>query len=161
MSQQRSHINLMRGWPSPDVLPASLLSTACQRILVDRSEYVPILQYGPNTGHSPLRNELSKWLGQHYQACIDPESICVTGGASQGLSCILQSFTDPNYTMAAWVIAPCYYLACGIFEDAGFAGKLRATPEDEEGIDLLTLERNITNLEKEERRKPALKVSLT
>jgi DNA-binding transcriptional MocR family regulator len=149
----------MRGWPSPDVLPAAIISTACQRVLTNPEEYTPILQYGPSEGHPTLRIELSKWLSQHYNIDTDQDRICVTGGASQSLACILQSFTDPNYTKAVWVIAPCYYLACGIFDDSGLAGKLRASPEDDEGIDLAALEDSIKKLEQEEQQKPQLEVS--
>ncbi|PHH78157.1 hypothetical protein CDD80_7331 [Ophiocordyceps camponoti-rufipedis] len=119
-------INLLRGWPSPAVLPASLLSTASQRILSNPTTSTPALQYGPDRGHQPLRDSLSSWLSQHYGVKPDAERICVTGGASQSLACILQSFTDPSCTRAVWIVEPCYHLACGIFEDAGFAGRLRA-----------------------------------
>lgn len=59
------------------------------------------------------------------------------------MACILQSFTEPVYTKAVWAIAPCYYLACSIFEDSGFEGRLQAVPEDNEGIDLEWLERGL------------------
>ena len=55
----------MRGWPSPDVLPASLLAAACQRVLSDMAEYTPILQYGADPGYEPLREGLAQWLGRH------------------------------------------------------------------------------------------------
>jgi DNA-binding transcriptional MocR family regulator len=74
---------------------------------------------------------------------IEADEIAITGGASQGLACILQSFTDPEYTRAVWVVAPCYFMACPIFEDSGFRGRLRAVPEDEGGIDLGALERGL------------------
>jgi DNA-binding transcriptional MocR family regulator len=74
---------------------------------------------------------------------IQADEIAITGGASQGLACILQSFTDPGYTRAVWVVAPCYFMACPIFEDSGFRGRLRAVPEDEGGIDLGALERGL------------------
>lgn len=150
METSDEHINLMRGWPSPDVLPATLLSNACQRVLLNPAEYTPILQYAPSAGHPALRQELSRLLASFYDVDPDTDRICVTGGASQSLACILQSFTDPNYTKAVWVIAPCYYLACGVFEDAGFAGRLRASPEDDEGVDLEALELKIQRLEQED-----------
>ncbi len=34
------------------------------------------------------------------------------------------------------MVAPTYYLACRIFDDAGFAGRIKGVPEDGEGIDL-------------------------
>lgn len=38
------------------------------------------------------------------------------------------------------MIAPTYFLACRMFEDNGFAGRLKAVPEDDEGIDVEYLE---------------------
>ncbi|KAM4055692.1 aminotransferase class I and II domain-containing protein [Hirsutella rhossiliensis] len=136
-------INLMRGWPSPGVLPASLLSAACQRALAHPAESTPLLQYGPDAGHEPLREGLARWLARHYGVEPDARRICVTGGASQSLACVLQSFTDPVYTRAVWVVEPCYHLACGIFDDAGFAGRLRAVPGDDEGVDVEALRAGI------------------
>lgn len=52
------------------------------------------------------------------------------------------------------MVAPCYFLACRIFEDAGFTGKLRAVREDDEGIDVEALERGLKSLENEEPRGP-------
>lgn len=153
-------INLMRGWPSPDVLPAGLLSAACQRLLADPADYTPILQYGPSQGHGPLRDGLARWLGRHYGVDPDPDRICITGGASQSLACILQSFTDPAYTRAGWLIAPCYYLACGIFDDAGLAGRLRASPEDDEGVDLDALAAQMARVDEQAAARPAPKVSV-
>ena len=34
------------------------------------------------------------------------------------------------------MVSPTYYLACPIFEDSGFRGRLRSVPEDEEGVDI-------------------------
>ena len=33
------------------------------------------------------------------------------------------------------MVSPTYFLACRIFEDSGFHGRLRSVPEDEEGVD--------------------------
>ncbi|KAI0432067.1 pyridoxal phosphate-dependent transferase [Xylaria sp. FL1042] len=83
----------------------------------------------------------------------EADRITITGGASQSLACLFQSFTDPAYTLAVWVVAPCYFLACPIFEDSGFAGRLRAVPEDAEGADIVFLEREMLALEKREEEK--------
>ncbi|KAK5998125.1 hypothetical protein PT974_00497 [Cladobotryum mycophilum] len=144
-------VNLLRGWPSPDLLPAKIISAACQRILVDPSEYTPILQYGADEGYEPLRERLAQWLGRHYSVTPDADRICITGGASQNLACILQSFTDPNYTRAVWMIAPSYHLAANIFADSGFARKLKAVPEDDEGVNLDALETKMEKFEEQER----------
>lgn len=47
------------------------------------------------------------------------------------------------------MVAPTYHLACRIFDDAGFAGRLRGVREDEEGLDVAELE---TGLERSEER---------
>jgi DNA-binding transcriptional MocR family regulator len=41
------------------------------------------------------------------------------------------------------MVAPTYFLAARIMDDAGFAGRLRGVPEDDEGIDLAFLEREL------------------
>ena len=90
-------------------------------------------------------------------------SRAITGGASQNIGCVLQSFTDPVATKAIWMVAPCYHLASAMFNDSGFAGRLRATPEDEEGIDLDVLEKKIVALEEKEALEihgPSLKLRL-
>ncbi|KAM0334439.1 hypothetical protein ACHAQA_001466 [Verticillium albo-atrum] len=53
---------------------------------------------------------------------------------------MLQSFTDPRFTKAVWIVAPAYHLSFGMFEDAGFEGRLMSVPEEEDGVDLEWLE---------------------
>ena len=149
-------INLLRGWPSPSLLPFASLNSASQKILSNPSLYNPVLQYGPDQGYPPLRSEVAKYLFSLYganakYACAgaDPERVCITGGASQNMTCILQSFTDPLYTRGVWMIAPCYFLACPIFEDSGYGGRLRAFPEDDEGANLGMLEAGMEKMERE------------
>ncbi|KAL0944606.1 aminotransferase [Colletotrichum truncatum] len=162
--QKKKPINLLRGWPAPSLLPAAAISAAAVKTLADPTVYVPGLQYGPDPGWQPLREALAQWLSAFYPAApataaeaekqvVDPESrrhhepdsnrICITGGASQNLACILQSFTDPLYTQNIWMVAPCYFLACPIYADAGFDGRLKSVPEDDEGIDLEYLRKGL------------------
>ena len=139
----RRPINLLLGWPNPDLLPPKHLQTAATNVLLDtRDAVTPVLEYGDDPGYLPLRKEIAVWLTQFY-APRDPIShhrICISGGASQNLACLLQTFTDPIYTRNVFMVAPTYYLACRIFADAGFDGRLKGVPEDEEGIDLDFLE---------------------
>ena len=135
----KRQINLLRGWPSPSLLPNLALLSAAGAALTDPAVSVPGLQYGADAGFLPLREELSRWLSAAYGVEPGVERICVTGGASQNIAAALQSFTDPAYTRAVWMVAPCYFLAGPIFEDGGFAGKdgrLRGFPEDDEGPDV-------------------------
>ncbi|KAK3949976.1 aminotransferase [Pseudoneurospora amorphoporcata] len=153
---EKKQINLLRGWPSPHLLPPSDLLSATNSLLTSpdpsspdsSSKFnfnVPALQYGPDPGYQPLRSSLAAWLTRNYHAnetypphgfptLTTADQICVTGGASQNLANILAGFTDPAYTRAVWAVSPCYYLAVPIFEDAGFSvrnGKLRDVREEE------------------------------
>lgn len=105
--------------------------------------------YGPDAGDSRLRRNVASWLTKFYQPSepVSEERICITGGASQNLACLLQVFTDPVYTRNVWIVAPAYMLSFRIFEDAGFHKKLRAVPEDDEGIDIEYLRREIEKSE--------------
>lgn len=160
-SQAKYPIDLFRGWPNPALLPVDSLAKSAATVFASPSIYKPGLQYGPDEGHGPLRAHIASWLTSFYRAdsdysplpnetaagAITAERICVTGGASQNLACILQVFTDAAYTRNIWMITPTYYLACRIFHDAGFMERLRGVPEDEEGIDLEFLERGLIEAE--------------
>jgi DNA-binding transcriptional MocR family regulator len=90
---------------------------------------------------------LAAWFTSFYQPKlpITDERITITGGASQNLACLLQVFTDPVYTRNVWIVAPAYMLAFRIFEDSAL--KLRAIPEDEAGLDIEFLRREIKKCE--------------
>ena len=154
-------VDLFRGWPSPSLLPVSELSDASTAALAKPSVYEIGLQYGPDEGYEPLRRHIAEWLSDFYKpaAPVSPRRICISGGASQDLACILQVFTDPMYTRNVWMVAPTYYLACRIMDDSGFAGRLRGIPEDEGGIDLRVLRQELEAAEaaREGNSRPAYK----
>lgn len=118
-------------------------------MLKNPSVAFPAMCYGPDAGDPRLRSNIASWLTQFYQPAdaITSERICITGGASQNLACLLQVFTDPVYTRNVWIVAPAYMLSFRIFEDASFHKKLRAVPEDDEGIDIEFLRREIKKSE--------------
>lgn len=165
-------INFLVGHPNPSLLPAALVSTAAQRILADPATSTPALLYGKDEGYWPLRVSLARWLNGFYGPArrsymsqvfssekrekeSDPEveaaRMTITGGASQSLGVVLSTFTDPHWTQIVWIAVPAYFLAFKIFTDAGFAGRMRAVPEDEEGVDATFLEKA---LEEYERNRP-------
>ncbi|KAJ9137079.1 Aminotransferase [Pleurostoma richardsiae] len=132
-------INLQLGWPSPALFPSTDLKAGADAVLTDFNAASAALIYGPNRGNIPLRKQVARWLGSTYYRdphAIDEGRVCIAGGASQNLSNILLRFTDPKYTRRIWMVEPTYFLACPVFEDCGFIGKLRGVPEDDEGIDL-------------------------
>lgn len=44
------------------------------------------------------------------------DNVLITGGASTGLSTVLQKVTWVGYTRRVFMVAPTYYLAAGIFK---------------------------------------------
>jgi DNA-binding transcriptional MocR family regulator len=134
-------IDLSKGWPAASLLPTNTLLRASHAVLTDPSLFVPALSYGDDAGYEPLRVAIAQWLQSFYSAhWTTMNRICISGGASTALACVLQVYTDPIYTQTVFMIAPAYFLACTIFEDNGFTGKFRDVPEDAEGIDIEYLE---------------------
>ena len=144
-------INLLRGWPNHSLLPHAQIRDAAVKALSDPSVFVPGLLYGPDDGYKPLREQLARWLTKFYkpEQAIGFERICITGGASQNIACILQMFSDPIYTRNVWMISPTYFRGCNIFEDSGFRGRLRSVPEDDEGINIEFLKNGMQQSDRE------------
>ncbi|KAG0158583.1 hypothetical protein PDIDSM_6098 [Penicillium digitatum] len=143
-------IDLLTGWPNPALLPALNLRHSATTVLSNPSLANPALLYGPDEGYEPLRTHIAAWLSDFYQQRepISTQRICITGGASQNLACVLQTSTDPVYTRNVWMVVPTYHLAARIMDDAGFAGRLRGIPEDDEGVDIAVLENGLRAAEK-------------
>lgn len=142
-------INLLRGWPNTSLLPVDLVKKASSSVLSNNTVSFSGMLYGPDPGDPRLRENIASWLTNFYRPPkpILSDRITITGGASQNLACILQVFSDPVFTRSIWLVAPVYMLAPRIFDDSGFHGKLRAVPEDEEGIDIEFLYREIKKSE--------------
>ncbi|GKZ16769.1 hypothetical protein AbraIFM66951_008570 [Aspergillus brasiliensis] len=147
-------VDLFRGWPNPALLPTTALAEASAKVLATPAIWTPALQYGPDEGYQPLREHIASWLTTFYQPRdrITPERICITGGASQNVACILQVFTDPVYTRNVWMVAPAYHLSFRIFDDSGFAGRLRAVSQGDAGLDLAYLRQELLAAEERARR---------
>ena len=154
LDMAKEPINLMRGWPNPSLLPVDLIKSAANTALSDPSLAHNGLLYGPDPGYQPCRRAVADWLTEFYRPehATTADRICITGGASQNLGCMLNTYSDPSYTRNIWIVAPAYYLAFRVFsDDAGFAGKMRAVLEDEEGIDLSWLRRELGKSEEHAR----------
>lgn len=107
--------------------------------------------YGPDEGDSRLREALARWLSDFYKPDqpVESERVTITGGASQNLGVVAHTFTDPVYTRNVWIVSPTYMLVFRILDDAGLHHKLRAVPEDEQGIDIEYLRREIEKSERQ------------
>lgn len=155
------HINLQRGWPSPRLLPAKALLAAAHGVLSNPSRATDAMLYGPNIGDPALRKGVADWLSRLYCLRSPPSTnpgasqpepitsdrICITNGASGNLAAILSCFTDPVYTRRIWMVEPTYFLACTIFDDAGFQGRLTGVPEDDDGVNVEFLRARINEVD--------------
>lgn len=150
-SATKSLIDLFKGHPNLNLLPTVQIKAASVAAFADLDNLHSGLSYGPGLGHEPLRQQLASWLTRFYkpQSPIPQQRICITGGASQNLACVLQVFSDPVFTKV-WMVSPVYYLACRVFEDNGFCNRLRSVPEDEEGIDIDFLNDELCKSDKKE-----------
>nr|POE86460.1 uncharacterized protein CFP56_46644 [Quercus suber] len=150
----KTPINLLRGWPNDALLPVQLLKDAAQEALSDTSIAYPGMAYGPDHGYQPFREAIADWLTAFYKprSPISASQVVATGGASQNLGCMLSVFTDPEYTRNIWIVAPAYFLAFPIFEDAGLGSKMQAVPEDEEGLDIEQLRKEMAKSEERAKR---------
>ncbi|KAF4121381.1 Aspartate/methionine/tyrosine aminotransferase [Geosmithia morbida] len=157
------HINLQLGWPSPSLFPNTQLLDGASGVLQSDRRTASALIYGPSAGFLPLRERIAAWLDEFYRPSerISSERICVTNGASANLGNILAKFTEPGYTRNVWMVEPSYFLACPIFTDNGFEGRLRGIPEDDEGLDIAFLRTALESVEAESNHpaKPAVKTS--
>ncbi|KAM0722822.1 hypothetical protein Q7P37_002264 [Cladosporium fusiforme] len=136
-----SLIDLSKGSPSPDLLPVKLLTASFHTIIREQPLTSKSLDYGPSAGDKRVRETIAEWLSRRYALPrIRSERIAITAGASQSLACILQCYTNPQYTGNIFLVAPTYHLVCDIFADHGYSGRLRAIPEDDEGLDVDKLE---------------------
>ncbi|KAF5679212.1 aminotransferase [Fusarium heterosporum] len=160
-----SFINLQLGWPSPSLFPTSQILSGATNILQSQEKVASALIYGPDAGYEPLRRNIASWLSSSYSLsdATTAERICVTNGASASLHNILAKFSEPGYTRRIWMIEPSYFLACPIFADNGFEGRLRGVPEDDEGLDIEFLRNAIAQVETDTSHpsSPNLKTSTT
>ncbi|KAF5689900.1 plp-dependent transferase [Fusarium circinatum] len=144
-------INLQLGWPSPSLFPALQLLQGASKVLQSEDKLTSALIYGPDAGYEPLRKAIATWLSSCYSVCppVSSERICITSGASASLHNILSKFTEPGYTRRIWMIEPSYFLACPIFTDNGFEGRLRGVPEDDQGLDIGFLRKALEQVEQD------------
>ncbi|APA13308.1 hypothetical protein SS1G_13871 [Sclerotinia sclerotiorum 1980 UF-70] len=174
ITQPKKQINLLRGWPNTELLPTAAIQNAANKVFTNADLANPGLLYGPDSGPASLRESVATWLREFYSEYypplgsstsveeksvplnqdnqgkeISPEAdrICITGGASQNLACILQTFTDPMVTRV-WMVTPGYFLAGRIFDDSGL--RVKAVGDGDEGVDLEDLEKMMEGAGKED-----------
>ncbi|KAF3936939.1 hypothetical protein ABW19_dt0207569 [Dactylella cylindrospora] len=141
------HIDFMRGHPSTELLATKEMLAAANLVLTDPNlpqdsydEDRHPLHYGPDLGNISVRKEIGIWSARKYgfENPVPPERINMTSGASNGLQKALELFTNPigGYTRRAFVVTPVYFLACPVFQDAGFSNLMTSVSMEEDGTSL-------------------------
>ncbi|KAI8927764.1 pyridoxal phosphate-dependent transferase [Entophlyctis helioformis] len=131
------------GAPGADLLPSALFAQAAAHRFAQPDAHNS-LQYGPILGDLRFRIELAKFLTRQYGGSVpvQPESLCITNGASQSFSNIITMFTDAQTVI--FIENPTYFLAIRVLEDHGIQRKdLVAIPVDDHGIQVDCLRREL------------------
>lgn len=131
-----SAINLAIGQPSSDLLPQDLLSAGAAQFF--ESFHADMLNYGAPSGELEFRRALAEFLSDNSHT-VDPDTLFLTGGSSQGLDLICARLTQPGDTVL--VESASYFLAFQIFHDHGL--KVVGIPTDREGLRIDALEQAI------------------
>ena len=114
-------IDLGWGHPSARLHPLEAMQQATAYMFANTG--TGTLQYGAEQGFGPLLESLAEFLSQQeaYAMHVEPETLLLTCGASQGLDLACTLLTHPDDTV--FVEEPTYYLVQRIFT----AGDIRGT----------------------------------
>ncbi len=135
-ASQPGVINLGLGQPSPRLLPVATLAAAAATQLLAGTDPL-LMQYGAALGHPEFRRSLARVLADEYEQPVNADELLVTGGISMALTLVSEVFGGHGRTVICE--DPTYFLACGVFADAGL--EVRGVPVDAEGLDVDALER--------------------
>ena len=122
-------VDLARGDPGPEFLPAALVRDAATRATAGLDP--DLLQYGHEPGDRGFRSALATWLEREGAGVSTPERLFVTAGASLGLHLVCTLFTRPGERVL--VADPSYHLALAQFHDHGL--RVEAVAADADGLD--------------------------
>jgi DNA-binding transcriptional MocR family regulator len=121
-------INLGIGQPSADLLRVDLLRRASESFFSEAHPFE--LNYGVLPGDERFLESLAGFLGEGYDATVNPEALFVTAGSSQALDFVSTVFSRSGDTV--FVEEPSYFLAFQIFRDHGL--NVVGVPIDENGM---------------------------
>lgn len=164
MSHQKiAAYNFFKGHPSTELLPTEEILEASQKILTtfnktlahyDGCNDTHPLNYGPDLGNLEVRKLIADWNDRLFKLAekTNPDCINLTNGASFGLMNLLLQCTTPinNITKRIFMVSPTYFLINAAFIDNGYANKLSAIKEFDNGeIDIAELEKQLEAIEAE------------
>ncbi len=132
---ERGTINFSVGQPSADLLPLKLLASGGERFFADAAPFD--LNYGQRQGDARFRAALAAFLGEAPGRPVDPDSLMLTGGISQGLDFVCGRLAKAGDVV--FVEEPSYPYSFQIFRDHGL--EIVGVPVDAAGMDVAQLER--------------------
>ena len=134
-------IDLGWGHPSPRLHPLDAIREAADRLFA--SGRTESLQYGATQGYGPYLEALSEFLSwqESYGMPVDPRTLFLTAGATQGLDLTCTLFTREGDTVL--VEDPTYFVIKGIFRAHHLI--IQSIPTDRDGLDVDALEDMLQN----------------
>ncbi len=121
-------IDLARGDPGRDLLPAALVRDAADRATATLDP--DLLQYGLEAGDAGVREAVSAFLEREGAGAVAPERLFLTAGASLALHLICSLFARPGDRIL--VADPSYHLALAQFRDHGL--RVEGVASDADGL---------------------------
>ena len=147
-------VNLGVGQPDNRKLPLNLVKDAMKNF-IDNEKNPEILQYGDIPGYKRFRKTLAGWLTKHSYAdtsddhkdnVINENELFITNGITQALHLIMTAYMYQDDTIL--VEDPSYFIMINIFKDFGL--DVIPIPMQEDGIDLVELEKKIEIISKDQ-----------
>jgi 2-aminoadipate transaminase len=139
-------ISLGGGYPNPETFVFDGVGIRFKdgaEATLDGSDLTVASQYGPSDAHPGLRDEIIAWHRAKDGVETDPSGIVVTNGSQEGLFIMAYLFADPEDSIA--LSEPAYPGALSAFRS--FTHNFVAVPLDEHGMDTVTLESKLTEIE--------------
>ena len=134
-------IDLGWGHPSPRLHPLDAIREAADRLFA--SGRTEPLQYGATQGYGPYLETLAEFLSgqESYGMLVDPRTLFLTAGATQGLDLTCTLFAREGDTVL--VEDPTYFVIQGIFRAHHL--DVQSVPMDLDGLDVDALEDMLEN----------------
>lgn len=130
-------VMLVAGMPDEDSFPLEALSKKAQDAILEAGK--TILQYGQPR---ELTNWVAGFMNKEENLELKPENILLTCGSSQALALACRAFIEPgDYIL---VEAPSFAGALRIFRNV--EAKLVEVPMSDQGLNLVALEQQLTEL---------------
>ena len=137
---REDHINLATGWPSADLHPVRELGQITAQVFAEVG--APALMYGETDGLWSLREGLAE-RGATAGFASDPDEIMVTAGGRQGIDLICRTILRPGDVAVSE--SPTFMGTLASMRNSG--ARVIGVPYDEQGLDVVALERVLTRHE--------------